>query len=201
LSRKKIKIAVTGSIGSGKSEFCRFISEMDYPVIYADDISKKILLEDDAINKKIIKEFGTESYINNEINKKFLADKVFSNPVNLSKINSILHPEVIKKIKLLMQEYLQKHNIVFTEAALIYEADMEAMFDYVVLVTADYQIRMKRATADGKITEEEFKKRNENQIKDEEKKKRADFVFENNTTIETLRKKADFLVSVLQGLI
>jgi dephospho-CoA kinase len=78
---------------------------------------------------------------------------------------------------------------------------MEAMFDYVVLVTADYQFRMKRATAVGNITEEEFKKRNENQIKDEEKKKRADFVFENNTTIEVLRKKADFLVSVLQGLI
>ena len=197
---KKIKVAVTGNIGSGKSSFCNFLSEKGYPVINADAVSKNILSEDGEIKKKVIKEFGKESFVNNEINKKFLAEKVFSDPVKVLKINSILHPKVKNKIESLANEYFMKYDIVFTEAALIYEADMESMFDYVVLITADYKIRKKRTTENAKLSEKDFDKRNDNQIKDEEKKKRADFVFENNLGINELRQKAGLLISILNGL-
>ena len=197
---KKIKVAVTGNIGSGKSSFCNFLSEKGYPVINADAVSKNILSEDGEIKKKVIKEFGEESFVNNEINKKFLAEKVFSDPVKVLKINSILHPKVKNKIESLANEYFMKYDIVFTEAALIYEADMESMFDYVVLITADYKIRKKRTTENAKLSEKDFDKRNANQIKDEEKKKRADFVFENNLGINELRQKAGLLISILNGL-
>jgi len=186
--KKKLKVAVTGSIGSGKSTFCDFIAEKGYPVIKADDISKQILAEDKNVKEKVIKKFGDESFINNQINKKFLAEKIFSNPINVIIINSILHPEVKKKVQQLMQEQLRNNDIVFTEAALIYEAEMEDMFEYVILITAGSSVR------------DEFKKRNENQIKDEEKKKRADFVFENDGSVEELKQKADFLITVLIGL-
>jgi len=197
---KKIKVAVTGNIGSGKSSFCNFLSEKGYPVINADAVSKNILSEDGEIKKKVIREFGQESFVNNEINKKFLAEKVFSDPVKVLKINSILHPKVKNKIESLANEYFMKYDIVFTEAALIYEADMESMFDYVVLITADYKIRKKRTTENAKLSEKDFDKRNDNQIKDEEKKKRADFVFENNLGINELRQKAGLLISILNGL-
>ena len=197
---KKIKVGITGNIGSGKSSFCNFLSEKGYPVINADAVSKNILSEDGEIKKKVIKEFGEESFVNNEINKKFLAEKVFSDPVKVLKINSILHPKVKNKIESLANEYFIKYDIVFTEAALIYEADMESMFDYVVLITADYKIRKKRTTENAKLSEKDFDKRNDNQIKDEEKKKRADFVFENNLGINELRQKAGLLISILNGL-
>jgi len=197
---KKIKVAVTGNIGSGKSSFCNFLSEKGYPVINADAVSKNILSEDGEIKKKVIKEFGEESFVNNEINKKFLAEKVFTDPVKVLKINSILHPKVKNKIESLANEYFMKYDIVFTEAALIYEADMESMFDYVVLITADYKIRKKRTTENAKLSEKDFDKRNDNQIKDEEKKKRADFVFENNLGINELRQKAGLLIGILNGL-
>jgi dephospho-CoA kinase len=83
MKKNKMKIAVTGSIGSGKSSFCNFISELGYPVIKADDISKKILSEDKEIKAKVIKEFGEESFIDNEINKKFLSEKIFPDPVKV----------------------------------------------------------------------------------------------------------------------
>ena len=198
--KKKLKVAVTGSIGSGKSTFCDFIAEKGYPVIKADDISKQILAEDKNVKEKVIKKFGAESFINNQIHKKFLAEKIFSNPINVIIINSILHPEVKKKVQQLMQEQLRNNDIVFTEAALIYEAEMEDMFEYVILITAGSSVREKRIIANGKLTRDEFKKRNENQIKDEEKKKRADFVFENDGSVEELKQKADFLITVLIGL-
>ncbi|MGE5795502.1 MAG: dephospho-CoA kinase [Ignavibacteria bacterium] len=200
MNNKKLKIAVTGSIGSGKSSFCRMIEEKGYPVIKADEISKEILGSDKKVREEVEKVFGKESFINDQINKKFLAEKIFNDPENVLKINSILHPHVIKKIDQLMNESLTKNDLVFVEAALIYEASMEEMFDYVVLVTAYEEIRRRRKVESGKLSEEDFKKRNSNQISDEEKKKAADFVFENNGSMHELESKTQFLISILKGL-
>jgi len=197
----KLKVAITGNIGSGKSTFCNFIIGRGYPVINADDISKNILKEDKSVKEKVIKEFGNESFINNEINKKFLAEKIFSDPNNVTKINFILHPKVKKKVEELIREHLKNHDIVFTEAALIYEAEMVSMFDYVVLVTSDKIIREKRVISEGKLTREEFLRRNDNQIKEEEKKKRADFIFENNGSKDELKEKVNLLITILNGLV
>ena len=197
---KKFKVAVTGSIGSGKSTFCNFITEAGFNVIKVDDISKKILKEDEDVRKKVIREFGKDSFINKEINKKFLAEKIFSDAINVARINSILHPKVKREVEQLIQEELKKNHLVFVEAALIYEAEMENMFDYVVLITAVSSVREKRIVTSGKLNNEEFRKRDENQIKDEEKKKCADFVFENNGNTKELKQKANLLIKILEGL-
>jgi dephospho-CoA kinase len=200
MKNKKLKIAITGSIGSGKSSFAEFLSSAGYPLLKADDISKEILSSDESIRKKIIKEFGNDSFINGLPNKTFLAKKVFSDPENVVKINSILHPPVIKRINTEMEKLLKTNSMVLVEAALIYEADMEDMFDYVVLVTASEEIRQKRKTTLDKLSEDDFKKRSLNQIPDEEKKKRADFIFENNGTLDDLKKKAQLLLMLLDNI-
>ena len=197
---KKLKIAVTGGIGSGKSEFCNYLESNGLPVINVDDVSKEILVSDESVKEKIIEEFGEESFISGNINKKYLAEKVFSVPSNVVKINSIVHPKVIKKVEFLINEELSKNTLVFAEAALIYEADMEDMFDYVVLISADEKIRMKRKVEFSNFTEDDFRKRNENQIKDEEKKKRADFTFINDGSLEELKIKAELFLKILNGL-
>lgn len=201
MKAQKLSIAITGSIGSGKSLFCQYIAALGYPVINADELSKKILKENKSVKQKVIKEFGEESFAGNEINKKYLAEKIFSDPARVVRINSIIHPAVKKDITRLISEYLKTSDIVFTEAALIYEAGMEPMFDYVVLITADINIRQMRIISDGKFSREEFMKRNYNQISDEEKKKRADFIFENNSQEYELKAKADILIKVLKGLL
>ncbi|MFB3055631.1 MAG: dephospho-CoA kinase, partial [Ignavibacteriaceae bacterium] len=116
----KIRAAITGSIGSGKSTFANYIASKDYVVINADDISKDILSFDEKIKKKIIKEFGSNSYNDGKLNKKFIAAQVFSNPANLNKLNSILHPQVVQKIDSLIEEKYKDKKIVFIESALIY---------------------------------------------------------------------------------
>lgn len=197
MKNKKLKVAVTGSIGSGKSSFCSFMEEKGFPVIKADDISKEILSNDEKIKKKIIKAFGEDSYKNGKPDKKYLAEKIFSDPKKVFKINSILHPEVIKRTKELIDELHKNNNLIFVEAALIYEADMEEMFDYVVLITADENIRLQRAVSANKMTEEEFLNRSENQITDEEKMRRADFIFINNSSPDDLKTKANLLLTIL----
>ena len=196
---KNIKVAITGGIGSGKSTFANYVASKGYAVINADDISKDILSFDEKIKKKIIKEFGSDSYKDGKLNKKFIASRVFSNPANLFKLNSILHPQVLQKIDTLIKIKYKDENIVFIEAALIYEADLEKMFNCVILVTADFNIRLKRCIESGKFTEDDFIKRDKNQIPQEEKEKRADFIFSNNGSEKDLIKKADLLLLTLNS--
>jgi dephospho-CoA kinase len=85
------------------------------------------------------------------------------------------------------------------EAALIYEAKFDKMFDYIVLVTAETEIRMKRFTSDKDASENDFFKREGNQIKQETKQKKADFVFTNNGSKSELKLKADLLIRILEA--
>ncbi len=191
-----MKIAITGNIGSGKSTFTSFAEEVGFPVLRADDISKNILDTDDKVRLLVIKQFGNESYKDGKPNKGFLAKKVFADPIKLQKLESILHPKVIQSINKTIKELLSRNNVVFIEAALIYEADMEEMFDYVVLITSERILRLKRKLTSG-ITEKDFCKRELNQIPDDEKKKRADFIFSNDTTKEELKMKFNLLLLTL----
>lgn len=195
---KTLTVAVTGGIGSGKTEFCTFLAEKGFPVINADKKAKDILFKNESVKKKIIAAFGPGAYgSSGGVNTEYLAEKVFSNPENVSKINSIVHPAVIKEIDLEVKEFAKKHKFVFVEAALIYEASMEEMFNYVVLITAPAEERVKRVLQKGRMTEEAVRKRMDSQIPDEEKKEWADFTFENNQGLDELKKKADFLISLL----
>jgi len=191
-----MKIAITGNIGSGKSTFTNFAVDSNFPVLRADDISKDILETDEKVHRMVVKEFGEDSFKDGKPNKSYLAKEVFSDPIKLEKIESILHPGVIKSIEKSSSELLQKNKVVFIEAALIYEVDMEDMFDYVVLITAERDIRLKRKISSG-ITEADFCKRELNQIPEEEKKKRADFIFSNNSTKTELKMKFNLLLLTL----
>jgi dephospho-CoA kinase len=95
-----------------------------------------------------------------------------------------------------MKSELLKQNIVFVEAALIYESELEDLFDFIVLITADEETRMKRKIAQG-MSESDFMMRLQNQIKDEEKAKIADFVFINTGEKKDLCKKVDLLINLI----
>ena len=193
---KKLKIGITGGIGSGKSVFSKAMDEKGFPVMFADDIAKEILSADPLVKELIIKEFGKEAFHGNKLDTKYLADKVFPDPGSVEILNAIIHPPTIEKIVSLMESGLLNHNIVFVEAALIYESELEELFDLIVLITADDDIKKKRKIAQG-MTESDFIMRQQNQIKDEEKAKLADFIFVNNGDQQDLYKKADLLLKLI----
>jgi dephospho-CoA kinase len=195
----KLKVAITGNIGSGKSTFAKFIQGLGYPLVYSDDISKDILAHDSVTRTEIVKAFGAQSYHGEEINTKYIADLVFSDPKNLKRINSILHPRVQKKLGKILDELLKTSKIVFVEAALIYEAKIEKMFDFIVLITADKEIRMKRYISDKGSSKEDFINREKNQSPQEIKQKRADFIFSNNGSTAELKQKAGLLTKILEA--
>lgn len=197
---KKIKIAVTGGIGSGKSEFCRYLSEKGELVISADNVAKELLNSDEKIKKKITDTFGTGVYESGVLNVKYLAEKVFTDEKNVRKINSIVHPAAIAEINRKADEILQTGNIVFVESALIFEAGMEEIFDYIILITSDEETRIDRVVRRDDVNRDEVIQRMQNQMSDEKKKQYSDFTVHNNLSVEDLKNKADFFINLFKTI-
>ena len=197
---RKIRVGITGGIGTGKSLFSSFMEENGYRVIIADEISKKLMNENEQLKKRIIQEFGRQSYREEELNRKYLAQKVFSDLQKLKKINSLVHPPTIEEIKRQMKEALKRKKLVFVESAIIYDVKIESLFDYVILLTSSEENKIKRITERDNAIREDVEKRISNQLPDKIKKGKADFVIENDGTREELKSKAEFVLSILEQM-
>ncbi len=197
---KKIKIAITGGIGSGKSLVSDYLEKKDFSVLRADLIAKELMAHDAEVKRLIIAEFGADSFIDDKLNTKFLAEKIFSNEENVLKINAIVHLPTMEKIDQLANDIFKSQNVVFIESALVFEANLEDYFDYILLVYAEEKIRIERVLRREQITEDQIRVRMQFQIPDEEKKEDADFVIDNSTTIEELYNRIEFILILMKQL-
>lgn len=129
-----IKIGVTGGICSGKSTICRYLEELAFPVFYS-DISAKNLVNNLEIKNKVIEEFGSESYLNNVYNVKYISNIVFKDSIKLKTLTEIFKPYV----DLEFNEFCNKNSdnkIIFYESAIIFETNSENNFDYIICAHA-----------------------------------------------------------------
>ncbi len=195
-----MKIGITGGIGVGKSTLSNILIEKGYKVFVADNIAKDLLKSDEKLRQEIISAFGEESYLENDLNVNYLAEKVFINQENVRKINSIVHPKTIKTIEKLMNEENEKSNLVFCESALIYEAGMEDLFDYIVTVKAEESTKIERIKKRDNISSDEIYRRMKNQYSEQFKIENADFTIDNNGSVEDLVPKVDFLLNLFKTL-
>ena len=199
--KKKIKVAITGGIGSGKSSVSKLIEQFGFPVLRSDDLAKDLMQNDDSIKKKIIKAFGKNSYSENRLNKEYLAQNVFCKKRQLEKINSIVHPAVIQKVRAISSELFLNHPLVFVESALVFEAKIQKEFDYIILVYAEEETRIKRLVLKSTISKADILKRIKFQIPDEKKIDKVHFVIDNNSSFEELEHRTKFILELLKSLI
>ncbi|NMC00605.1 MAG: dephospho-CoA kinase [Thermoanaerobaculaceae bacterium] len=198
-----IKVGITGGIGSGKSEAKEIFKKYGAFVVDADEIVRNLLEKNGEGYKQVLNEFGNEILDNGlEIDKNKLSSIVFSDALKRRKLEEILHPLVIKKreeIFAKLQKKLSEKDIVVAEAALIFEANTKKYFDYVILIKAPKDLRIKRLLSKG-FSLSEIEKRMKAQWEDEKKEKLADFVIENNSSLEELEKKvANVIEKIRKG--
>lgn len=173
-----LKIGLTGGIGSGKTTVAKIFETLGVPVFYADDAAKKLMNTDEDIKKSIIKNFGKESYKNNELDRKYIASIVFNDTEKLQLLNSLTHPATIKD----SEKWVKKQTApyIIREAALLFESGANKKLDYVIGVYAPQHIRVKRVMDRDHSSAEEVMKRINRQLEEEEKMKLCDFVITNN---------------------
>lgn len=199
---QNLVVGITGGIGSGKSTFCEILTQNNFPVIHSDNMAKEIMAADDAVKKRIIETLGTQSYFNDgKINTHYLRDIVFNDFEKLQILNSIVHPAVIKKTKEKIEDLKKNNRIIFVESALIYEANFDELFDFIILIYSEQRERLRRVKQRSNLTDEEILKIMQTQIPDEEKRKYADIIVENNDNIDDLKNRAKFILTILNTLL
>ncbi len=176
-------IGLTGGIGSGKSTVARMFELLDVPVYYADQEAKRLMTSSTTLKLGIVQLFGEKAYINNKLNRRYIADVVFRDKVKLGALNALVHPEVRKHF--LQWVDAQQAPYVIQENPLIFEKNDQELFDKVIIVTADKEVKIQRIIDRDGLSKDQVLDRMANQLDDTEKTELADFVISNESLENT----------------
>jgi dephospho-CoA kinase len=162
-----LQIGLSGGIGSGKSTIAKVLEKMGYPVFYSDQVAKRLYDEHPVLQKHLVDLLGPEVYLNGQLNKQFLAEQLFSNAELKAQVSALVHPIVRSVFESWAQQ--QSSDLVFNEAAILFETGAYLLFDATVLVMAPLEIRIERVQKRDSISREEVLKRIANQWTDAKK--------------------------------
>ncbi|CAM3226356.1 dephospho-CoA kinase [Rhodothermus bifroesti] len=188
-------LGVTGGIGSGKSTVCRLFEALGARVFYADHEAKRLMTEDPALRQAILDAFGPESYQpNGQLNRAYLAERVFDDPNALRRLNALVHPHVLHAFQEARKQATRAQvPLLILEAALLFESGADRLVDHVLVVDAPEAERIRRVVARDGIPPEKVRARMQHQLPPEILRARADFVLENTGSLEQLRQQVEAL--------
>jgi dephospho-CoA kinase len=173
-----IRVGVTGGIGSGKSVVCSIFRNLDIEVYDADREAKRIIAEDPGVRKKLIQRFGEGIFRDSELDRKFLAEKIFTDPDARSFVNGLVHPKIWEDFSRWTQN--KEGPYVIEEAALLFESGAWEHLDFNILVLAEDEIRIDRIMKRDHSSREEVRSRMSAQIDPAEASEMADFRIRND---------------------
>lgn len=173
-----IKIGITGGIGSGKSVVASLLALYGVPVYIADEESKRLTNTSPVIREGLIALLGREIYTDQGLDKKSLASRIFSDPELLKRVNSIIHPEVDRHFSAWVER--QTTPLCAIESAILYESGFYKVVDASLMVYAPKELRIERALSRDTVSRKEIEHRINNQMPDEEKKERSDYIIYND---------------------
>jgi dephospho-CoA kinase len=173
-----LRIGITGGIGAGKTFVSKRLEAMGFPIFDSDKVAKQLMNNNPEIRIKLTEWIGEECYNENGLNRAFVAQKMFNNAELKQQIEQLVHPKVAQAFDKWAEE--QESNLVFIESAILYESGFDQYVDKVLMVDADTETRIKRTMQRDICSREQAEQRVNAQMDQAEKRKRADFVLENN---------------------
>jgi len=173
-----LRIGLSGGIGSGKSTVAGILAKMGYPVFYSDQEAKRLYDENPVLQKQLVDLFGPAIYRDGQLNKAFLAQQLFSNAELKAQVTALVHPLVRKAFEVWAQQ--QVSDLVFNEAAILFETGAYKDFDATVLVTARIETRIERVQKRDLISREAVLQRIANQWPDSKKMNLTPYIITND---------------------
>lgn len=190
-------IGLTGGIAVGKSSVSDYLRKMGAEIIDTDKISSDII-EDRKIINNIVEEFGENILSGKKINKKKLRKIIFENSEKREKLNKIMHPSILEKVKENISKY-EKNKIVIVDMPLLYEVGFEKEVEKVIVVYCSLEIQLSRIIKRDNVNYEEALNTIKSQMDIKEKIKKADYLIENNGTIDELKNKIYDLIKNIKN--
>ena len=193
-------IGLTGGIGSGKSTVSQFLAELGAVVIDTDKVGHEAFKPGTESWQRVVAAFGRSIVTaDGNIDRKKLGEIVFDSPVELLKLEQIIHPAISEIVIARIEEYRQQGvKVVVLEVPLLVEAGWASLVNEVWVTTAPEPVILRRLEERTGMTEQESLARMRSQLPSEERLKHADTVIDTNCTLDELRKKIKELWCRLQ---
>lgn len=183
-----MKVAITGTIGSGKSVVSDYLRSRDFKIFDCDKYNTYLLENDNDVLNQIIANFP-DAVEHLKVNKKKLADIIFKDDLKREILENITHPLIIKEMK----RQAEKEELFFAEVPLLFEKGLDDYFDVIILVVCNEKIGEYRLVNKG-YSKESIELRKKNQLSVEEKIKRASEIIYNNGSFQYLYEEIDKLL-------
>jgi dephospho-CoA kinase len=190
-----LRVAVTGGAGSGKTSVCNRLKELGIKIISSDALAREAVVPNSKAHKKIVEFFGETVLLGDgTLNRKILRRMILSDDAARLALERIVHPEISR----LMREKIawaenEGCDIVVVEVPLLFELKMQEQFDWIILVSAGHELRVKRLMVRDNISRDEADTLIHVQMPDKDKIGRADFVLSNEDSKARLMEAVDFL--------
>lgn len=186
-------VGITGGVGSGKTEVAGEFENLGASVIDADEIARELVDKNQSIRKALNKRFGPDVFdTQGRLKRRELGRIVFSDTEKLQQLNGIIRLPLISEIKRRILRFQKKDPdvIVAVDMAIIFEAEIESLFDTIIVVTAPEEKRIQWLSDERGWSPEEISARIQAQMDVRTKAERADFIIENTGNVKELHRKA-----------
>lgn len=186
-------VGLTGGIGSGKSTFAALLVERGAQVIDADQLGRDVVKPGRPTWHSIVDQFGDEVLVRDtmEIDRRRLAEIVFSDRAKLAALNAIVHPAIVKGIADSLERLVDTDEIVVLDAALVVELGLDKTVNLLIVVDATDPVRQQRLIRDRGMALDAIMQRIGAQATREDLLARADIVVHNDGSLEDLTAEAD----------
>lgn len=185
-TKMTVIIGLTGSIGTGKSTVSKMFSQLDIPVIDADQIARDVVKPGKPAHEQIAKAFGDEVFHSDQsLNRPVLGEIVFNDKGKREMLNNIIHPEIRKEMLEQRDAYVQqKEPCVVMDIPLLFESKLTHFVNKILVVAVDESVQLERITTRDQLSSEDARQRMNAQIPIDKKTNMAHAVIDNNGTIE-----------------
>ena len=188
-------IGLTGGIGSGKSAVTALLGELGAAVVDADKVGHQAYQPHTETWQAVVDAFGTDILQpNEEVDRRKLGAIVFSDPKELARLNSIMHPRMYTMLEVQLNEMRESGvEVAVLEAAILIEAKWTPLVDEVWVTVASEDTVVLRVQQRNNLAEEEIRRRIRSQLSNEERAEHANVVIENNAGMQELQDKVNDL--------
>ena len=193
-----IKIGLTGSIGMGKTETGKIFSELGFPVYNADDAVHKLYGPGQKGSEKIKEIFPNSINPDGSVNREILSAEVLGDVDKIRALESIIHPLVGEDREIFFKKNADSPAIIL-DIPLLFETGGEKFVDLVIVVDAPQYIQEERVLSRPNMTKEKFEKIIAEQIPNDVKKKKADFIVDTSISIEDARKQVENIIRKIKN--